>query len=317
MPARDLPQEKLTPADDLREVLRQCELKAVALKGTAAEAVNLLHLMDKAQSLFDHFETTGIDLRAERSRWKTIKQQLYSRAALLVREIRAAGGLVQLRETTEPTPDRWWWFLDEEVHRRRQQAFKRTAVGGIVALLILVIASLLYQRFLALDPLTKQAIQLTQRAERAIQEGHLEEALAEYETLRELTPNNPEVFLHLGVIYEATGRDSEATQAYQRAHDLLPSKEDFFVERGIVYLELGQWESARADAEAVLALNPESALGYWILGGAYEAQGQIPEARDALQQAADLAFAQGDNTLYALLKVRLGVLMGGSGGVGP
>ena len=317
MTARDLPQEKLTPADDLREVLRQCELKVVALKSTGAEAVDFLHLMDKTQSLFHHFEATGIDLRAERARWKTVEQQLCSRAALLVRETRAAGGLAQLRETTKPTPGRWWWFLDEEVHRRQQQTFKRMSIGGIVVLLILIIVGLLYQRFLALDPLTKQVLQLTRRAEQAIQDGLLEEALSRYEALRELMPNDPEVFLRLGVTYEVTGRGNEATQAYQRAHDLLSSQEDFFIERGIVYLELGQWESARADAETVLALNPESALGYFILGSAYEAQGQIPEAKNALQQAADLALAQGDDTLYAMLKIRMGVLMGGSSGVGP
>jgi hypothetical protein len=38
---------------------------------------------------------------------------------------------------------------------------------------------------------------------------------------------------------------------------------------------------------------------------------------DALQQAADLALAQENDTLYALIKFRLGVLMGGSGGIGP
>ncbi len=316
MPTRDLPREKLTPADDLREVLRQCELKVVALKGTGVEAVNFLRLMDKAQSLFHPLEAKGIDLRIERSRWETVKRQLRSYAVVLLREIQVAGGLAQLRETFQPPPDHWWWFLDEEMQRQRRQLLKRMSIGGMGALLILAIASLLYQRFLVPDPLISQAFHLAQRAERASQEGRLEEALVEYEALRELTPDDPEVFLRLGVLYEALGQDNDAAQTYARAQDLLNSQEDFLLERGMIYLKLGRWESAQADAQAVLALNPESALGYYILGNVYEAQNQITEAMNALEQAADLAYAQGDNSFYALIKIRLGVLMGSSGGGG-
>jgi tetratricopeptide (TPR) repeat protein len=185
-----------------------------------------------------------------------------------------------------------------------------------VAVLVLFVASLLYQRFLAPDPLTRQVIQLSQHAERALQEGDLEEALAEYNTLRELTPDDPEVYLRLGVVYEVMGREEEAAQAFARALDLQPSQQAFLVDRGMIYLEISQWESAQADAEAALDLNADAVMGYWILGGVYEAQGQIPEAVEALQQAADLAIAQGNDALYALIKFRLGVLMGG-GGVGP
>jgi len=317
MPARDLTQERLTPADDLRQLLRQCELKVVALKGSGAGAVDFVHLMDQAQSLFQRLEATGVDLRAERTRWKTIEQQLQSHAASLVREAQAAGGLAQLRKTSDPTPDRWWWFLDEELHRRQQRTLRRMAIGGIAALLILVVASLLYRQFLAPDPLTQQVTRLSLHAEQAIQEGRLEEALAELETLRELTPDDPEVFIRLGVIYETMERQDEAAQAFKRAQALLTREEDFLIERGIVYLQLNQWEAAQADAEAALALDPESTLGYWILGGVHEAQGQIQKAINALQQAADLASTQGNDTLYAMIKIRLGIMMGGGSGIGP
>jgi tetratricopeptide (TPR) repeat protein len=317
MPARSLPREKLTPADDLRELLRQCELQVVALKSSGAKVVSFLQLMDRAHSLFHELEAKGIDLRAEQSRWETIGRQVDSYAPVLVKEVRAAGGLAQLRVAEEPTSDRWWWFLDEKVRSRRQQSLRQALVGGGIVLAILVIAGLLYQRFLAPDPLTRQAFQLDQRAERAIQEGDLETALVEYEALHELTPDAPEVILRLGALYEILGRDKDADQAYARARELLNNQESFFTERGMIYLELNQLESALADAKAALTQNPESTLGYLLIGSVYEAQGQIPEAMDALQQAADLALAQENDTLYALIKFRLGVLMGGSGGIGP
>jgi tetratricopeptide (TPR) repeat protein len=317
MPARDLPREKLTPTDDLREMLQQCELKVVALKGTGVEAANLLHLMDKAQSLFHQLAAKGIDLRAERSRWETIEHQLRSRATVLLKEIQAIGGLAQLREAIQPPPDHWWWFLDEEIRRQKRRSLKRMGIGGIVALLILPIAILLYQRFLIPDPLTRQAFHLAQRAERAIQEGHLEEALTEYEALRKLKPNDPETFLRLGVLYKVLGRDNDAAQSYAQARDLLNSQADFFLERGMIYLELGWWTSAQADAQAALALTPESALGHFILGSVYEAQGRISESMNTLRQAAELAYDQGESNLYALIKIHLGVLMESGGGIGP
>jgi len=119
------------------------------------------------------------------------------------------------------------------------------------------------------------------------------------------------------VIYETMGREDEAAEAFKRAQALLTREEDFFIDRGIVYLQLNQWEAAQADAETALALNPESVLGYWILGGVHEAQGQMQEAINALQQAADLASAQGNDTLYAMIKIRLGIMMGGGSGIGP
>ena len=143
MSPRDVPRGKLTPADDLREVLRQCELKVVALKGAGAQAVDFLRLMDKVQSLFTKLETTGVDLRAEQSRWETIGRQLHSQAKVLVREIHKVGDLKHLQETIKPSSDRWWWFLDQEVNRQRQQSIRRILVGGGIALLILVVISLL------------------------------------------------------------------------------------------------------------------------------------------------------------------------------
>jgi len=318
MPARDLPRETLTPTDKLRKVLEQCKLKVVALKGSGEEAVDFLRLMDQAHSLFHEIEAKGSDLRAERSRWETIGRQLDSCATLLVREVQKAGGLAQLREATEPTADRWWWFLDKKVRRQRRRSFQRVLVGGGTVLVILVIASLLYQRFIAPDPLTRQALEFNQRAEQAIQEGEMETALTEYKGLNELTPGDPEVLLQLGVLYEILKQNKDATQAYARARELMmDSQEDFFIARGIVYLEMGQWESAQVDAQAALTLNPESALGYFIAGSAYEAQGQISEAVEAWSQSADLAFTQKNDTLYALIKLRLGTLMGGSTGRGP
>ena len=316
MPVQDIPPEKLTPANDLRELIRQCELRVVALKGSAEEAATFLQLMDKAHSLFCTLEAKEIDLRAERVRWETIKRQLSSQAAVLVREVGAAGGLAQLREAAKPTPDRWWWFLDQELRQGRRQSLRRVLIGGGIALIILIALGFLYRRFLAPDPITRQAIHLSYQAEQFFIQGDLEAALDEYEALYEITPNDPEANLWMGVLYKSLGRDKDSTQAFARSRELMDSEEDFLAIRGMIYLETGWEELALVDAKAILGLNPKSAMGYLILGSAHEAQEHISEAVAALQRAAELADAQGDSTLYALIKMRLGVLMGGSGGMG-
>lgn len=317
MPARDLPREKLTPADDLRELLRQCELQVVALKDAGEKAVRFLETLDQTHALFQRLEKKGVDLRAEQTRWDTIQRQLRSRARTLVREVQAQGEWEQLRASENPPPDRWWWFLDREVQRQRQHALRRFLAGGGIALVVLIAAVLLYQRYLAPDPITRQAIRLSQRAEEAIREGDPAAALVEYENLYTLKPDDPEVSLWLGALYEELEQEEKANQAYARARQLLPGEADFFAQRGMIRLELGQFDEARIDAEKATGYDPESTMGYLVLGGAYEAQGQVPEAVDALQKAASLANAQGNNSLYALIQIRLGMLLQGSGGPAP
>ena len=187
----------------------------------------------------------------------------------------------------------------------------------VLILLILVIVGLLYQRFLAPDPITQQAFQLSYQGEQAIREGDLEAALAEYQALRELTPDDPEAYLRQGALYQVLDRKEEAAQAFAYAQTLLSDQTEFFVQRGMIYLELGQLEFAQADAKEALSLNPESTMAHLILASVYESLGQMSEAIDHLEQAATLASAQGNDNLYVLIRYRQGLLMGGSGGVGP
>jgi len=109
---RAIPQPKLTPADDLRDKLQRAERAVANLKGMGTEAIALLELLDEAQDLITRLEAKGMDLRPERTRLITVQNQLRSRAAVLVREVAAAGGLAALRRDRSPGRDRWWWYLD-------------------------------------------------------------------------------------------------------------------------------------------------------------------------------------------------------------
>jgi len=317
VPARDLPQEKLTPADELRDLLRQGELKVVSLTAAGEQVAGLLRLLDQIWQLFQGLEAKGVDLRAERSRWETLTRQLGSRAGTLVGQAVSVGGLAQLRAAEQPTPDRWWWYLDRQVQQQRRQSLRRALTVGGVVVLVLVVAWVAYQRFLAPDPATMEVIRISQRAEGAIERGDLEAALSEYQALRDLTPDDPEVHLWLGVLHQMLGQDVMAASSYDQARELVDNTAEFFTNRGMIYLQMGQTGAAQLDAAQALSLAPDFPLAYLLLGGVYEAQGRVPEAVTALETAAQLADAQGDDTLYVLIKVRLGVLMGRSGSAGP
>jgi cytochrome c-type biogenesis protein CcmH/NrfG len=315
VPARDLPRDKLTPADDLRELLRRSELKAVALKGAGQEAVRFLKVLDQIHALFQTLEERGVDLRAEQTRWETVQRQIDSQAKTLVREVETQGGLDRLREAEHPSSDRWWWFLDRQVRRHRQRALRRFLVGGGIALVVLAIAAVLYGRFLAPDPKTQQAYKIGQQAERAVRQGDLGAALAAYEALYRLRPDDAEASLWLGALYEELGQGEKANQAFARARLLLADEGDFFARRGMIHLELERVESALADAEKAIAHDPESTVGHLVLGSALEAQGRFSQAVTALEKAASLADAEGNSSLYALIQIRLAVLL--QGGRGP
>jgi hypothetical protein len=63
------------------------------------------------------------------------------------------------------------------------------------------------------------------------------------------------------------------------------------------------------DARAAIAIDPNNAQAYLALGSGQEMKGQISDALQSLQTAANLAAASNNTQLEALAKVRLATLM--------
>ncbi len=308
-----IPQAKLTPADELRDKLQRVERLVGNLQGLGAEAVTLLQLLDELQDLTVSLEAKGMDLRPERTRLDTVHNQLRSRAAVLTREITAAGGLPALRRQRAPDRDRWWWYLDEFVAERRRRRLRNWAITGVVILILLSIAFVAYNRFLAPDPLTRQKIALLDEAEILIEQGDISAALEKYRAALALDPNDAKVLIWIGVLVQQQGQSKEAEETFAAARAQLGSEVDFLVARGMTYAQLNRLDAAQADAEAALTLDPNSVAAHLLLSGVYEAQGHIPEAIAELQLAVDLAQQAGDDALYVLAKTRLALLLQAGG----
>lgn len=306
---RAIPQPKLTPADDLRDKLQRAELIVANLQGMGPQAATLLGLLDEAQDLLISLEAQGMDVRAERTRLITVQNQLRSRAALLNREMAAVGGFPALREKRSPPRDHWWWYLDELVAQRRRQLLRHGIIIGAVVLILLAVVGVVYNRYLAPDPLTRQMMALFSEAEALLEQGDFPGALAKYQAVLDLAPTNTEALIWTGVLAQQLGQEERAEVAFAAARTEAGSELRFLIGRGMAYVQLNQLDAAQTDTEAALALDPNSAEAHFLLGGVYELQGRSQEAIAELQRAADLARQSGNNPLYVLISTRLAMLL--------
>ena len=88
------PAEARTPADDVREALRDAERLVATLRETGPQIVQLLHLLDQIFDGLDRLEAGGMDVRVERARFETVQARLGRCKGRFL--ARAGGGLLPL-----------------------------------------------------------------------------------------------------------------------------------------------------------------------------------------------------------------------------
>jgi tetratricopeptide (TPR) repeat protein len=133
-------------------------------------------------------------------------------------------------------------------------------------------------------------------------------ALNEVEQALAAFPRDPDRLVFKGVLQQALGHNAAAEETFAAA-EAQSGKEEFLIARSRQYMSLGQSKAAMADAQAVVALNPASAMGYLALGQANEGLGNYPEAIAAYQQASTLAQAQNKPEIAVLARIQLAALM--------
>jgi len=300
---------KAQTADDLRDLIGQAELIVANLSGAGPKAQTLLCLLDTIHELMARLKETGIDLRAETVRVETVEGLLRSKDAILVREMRQVGGLAAVRNVLKPARSQWWWYLDELLAARRRRRARRwlLAAGGVVAVLLVLWS--LYHFVFPPDPRRLAAMDKASQAEELVRKGELAGAVELYRQAAEITPDDAEMHVWVGVLEAQLGHAEESARAFARAEQLVPERDRYLVLRGMAWLQVGRLDSAQADGEAALAANPDNAEACLLIGGVHEARGEVAMAIEAFQKAADLAEKAGNSSLVVMAKTRLAMLL--------
>jgi hypothetical protein len=109
--ARAIDSGRVTPADELRELLGAAEDRAVDPRAGGG-VPELFHWMDEIAQLLPALAADGVDLKAERARWQTLQAQVYRRGHRLLAAWPRPSSLAEARSTMQPDPTHWWWWLD-------------------------------------------------------------------------------------------------------------------------------------------------------------------------------------------------------------
>ncbi len=299
-----------TPADRLRDDLREAEREVAWLLREKGGVLALLHRLDAIAEGFQALEAEGLDLRPERTRWASLCAQMRRGIGKVAAHAVESPQEIQVaRQEAKAPRERWWWYLHEEAAQQRQrqvrQVLKGVAVAGVVLLLFGVLAYI----FLRPDPLTAQKLRLYTAAEQAIGEGRWDDAATLYQEAAAVDPSDPEPWLFLGWVRERQGSDLEAQASFQRARELFASPFLYELALARLYVEKSDFEKALPHALQATELDPESAQAFYVLASAYEGVNRIPEAIQAIQRSEELASAQGNMELVAMCRVRLGMLL--------
>lgn len=309
--ARAIVQGRVTPADELRELLTSAENLVVSVRGNPDHVITLLAALDQIAELWPLLDAQGVDLRSEAGRWETLQAAVGRRAEEIVETLRQSGGMRAVRQRTHPEgTDASWWRLDEDVADRRRRKLRRTAA---ILLGIAAVSTALYfilRLLFPVDPNVVAASRLMSTGDRLVQDaGDYASALAEFQQAAALTPDDFEVWIRTGVAQEKLGDAEAASQSFERARALIGDDHAFHQARASGYLLLAMPDEAERDLLQILAARPQDAMAWYQFGSVYEARGQLDLAIDALTKASDYSLAANQAELTALARTRLGMIM--------
>jgi cytochrome c-type biogenesis protein CcmH/NrfG len=302
-------QKALTPADEVRDLLAQLEAKIARLgRGEEADAQTILALFDAIAARLAKLHAGGQVLRAEEARWEAASAAFRRKAGTFLRVLGGAGALAEVRRARQPEPDAWWWTIDRWLMEKRQAQLRRLLLWAGVAVAALVLLGVLYQRFLAPDPATRERLRHEQAADSLAMDGDLAGALAEVEQALGYAPGDATLLTMKGVLQQKLGQFA-AQETFAAAEKAAGSREAFLITRAQMYMRVADGKDMLADAQEITTANPQSAPGYLLLGQANETLGNSQDAIAAYEKSGSLADAQNNPQLAAIARMNLATLL--------
>lgn len=133
--------------------------------------------------------------------------------------------------------------------------------------------------------------------------GHLDEAISEFQKALMINSNNPEIYYNLGIAFAQKGQLDQAALEYQNAVAINPNYMAAYCDLGNALLQKGHADEAVQEFQKALAINPGYALAHYDLGNVLAQKGQINEAIQEFQKAVAINpnYSQAHNNLGNLL----------------
>ncbi|MGB6745691.1 MAG: tetratricopeptide repeat protein, partial [Terracidiphilus sp.] len=122
-------------------------------------------------------------------------------------------------------------------------------------------------------------------AQRAQQQGQLDEAITEYQQVSRLQPRLPEVYANLGLVYYAHGEFENSAKSFASAEKLRPGMRGVSLWLGIDEVRMNRSAQGVNHLREAIRLDPKEKLAQSWLGTALWNAGQIDAALLQLRSA--------------------------------
>ncbi len=277
--------------------------------GIKVNPMDILLALDLARIRIDKSLEQGNEVKAEATQFDYLVKNLQKQGKSFLREIGGEIKLQELRQQVQPGSDKIWWFLDQHLAIIQKASLRKLATTIGVGLGVLAFLVIVYNTFLAPDPLTIKKLDLYNNMGQAIESQDYPTALIVVDQALYVSPDDPDLLTNKGVIFQKLGQNDDALIAFHQAENILGGREKFLLGRAPIYMHFGDTQKMLTDSQEIIKLNPQSALGLFYFGKANEVLGDIPVALEAYDKASALANAQGQAELAATIRVNMAMLL--------
>lgn len=296
------------PLSELLDSL-EVDLGKVGQQVEPEAALSMLIKIDVAFIKIKEMNERGFNPKAEKAQLEYIISSLKKMPHQFLTDIGGKDVMVQFRKDFNPSPEQTWWYLDDLVKQQSQKRLRSLILGTFFTALLIIGFVILYQKFLAPDPIVAKKYILQLDADQSLIRGGFQEALAFINQVIALDPDDAGTLILRGVIYSKLGEIEKGLSDFLTAEKILSNREKFLLLRSESWLKVGEAENALKDAQEIIAINPISAEGYYFLGRAFEKLNQYVKAEESYNQASILADQQGKNELNAAIRVSLAMMI--------
>lgn len=275
---------------------------------TSEQSIQILIGLDTALENIGYLEGK-ISHKTAESQFEDICSQLRSHARQFIKDLGGFSVLREHREQIQPPKENWWWYLDELLDKARKARFRHSIFGLTGVILALGLVILVYNLFLAPDPITVAVYTAEQTTRDLMMKSDLDGALIEVEKGLEAAPSEGSLLTLKAIILEEQKKPELSAQFMDAAAKVFLSEEEFLQTRGQAYMLVGRYEKALADVAEMLSKNPQSAEAYLLSGQIHELKQDYSKAFEDFGTAFDLADAQNKNHLAGIARIRMASML--------